>query len=87
MFLALVIVGPKDPCMKINVFMQPLIEELKVLWQGVEAYDSDINCKFNLRAEYLWSIHDLLKYGIWCEWCVHSRMYFLICMSELQTYR
>jgi hypothetical protein len=86
-FLALVIVGPKDPCMKINVLMQPLIEELKVLWQGVEAYDSHLNCKFNLPATYLWSIHDLLKYGIRCEWCVHSRMCFLICMSEFQTYR
>jgi hypothetical protein len=34
MFLALVILGPKDLCMKINVFMQPLIEQLKVLWKG-----------------------------------------------------
>jgi hypothetical protein len=39
-FLALAIPGPKDSCTKINVFMQPLIEELKVLWQGVEAYDA-----------------------------------------------
>jgi hypothetical protein len=36
-FLAQVIPDPKDPCTKINVFMQPLIEELKLLWQGVEA--------------------------------------------------
>jgi hypothetical protein len=37
LFLALIVLGPKDPVTKINVFMQPLIEELKVLWQGVEA--------------------------------------------------
>jgi hypothetical protein len=35
MFLALVLLGPKDPISKINVVMQPLIEEIKVLWQGV----------------------------------------------------
>jgi hypothetical protein len=48
MFLALVIPSPNDPCTKINVFMQPLVEELKVLWKGVEAYDSHLNCRFNL---------------------------------------
>jgi hypothetical protein len=86
-FLALVIPSPKDPCAKINVFMQSLIEELKVLWQGVEAYDSHLNCRFNLRAAYLWSIHDLLAYDIWCGWCVHGRMCCPICMGGLQAYR
>jgi hypothetical protein len=86
-FLALVIQGPKDPCTKINVYMQLLIEELNVLWQGVEAYDSHLNCRFNLRATYLWSIHDLLAYGIWCGWCGHDRLRCLICMSESQAYR
>jgi hypothetical protein len=80
--LALVIPGPKDPCTKINVFIQPLIEELKVLWQGVEAYDSHLNCRFNLQVTYLWSIHYLLAYGIWCGWCVHGRLCYPICMSE-----
>jgi hypothetical protein len=32
MFLALIVPSPEDPVTKINVFMQPLIEELKVLW-------------------------------------------------------
>jgi hypothetical protein len=64
MFLALIVSGLKDPVMKINVFMEPLIEELKMLWQGVEEYDSHMKCRFTLRAAYLWSIHDLLAYGI-----------------------
>jgi hypothetical protein len=34
MFLALVLLGPKAPISKINVVMQPLIEEIIVLWQG-----------------------------------------------------
>jgi hypothetical protein len=64
MFLALIVPDPKDPVTKINVFMQPLIEELKLLWQGVEAYESHLKCSFTLRMAYLWSIHDLLAYGI-----------------------
>jgi hypothetical protein len=52
LFLALIVPGPKDPVTKINVFMQPLIEELKLLWQWVEVYDShllhifDALCRF-----------------------------------------
>jgi hypothetical protein len=46
------------------VMMQPLIEELKQLWVGVEAYDCQKKKKFNLKAAYLWSIHDFLAYGI-----------------------
>jgi hypothetical protein len=30
------------------------------LWVGVEAYDCHKKQKFNLRATYLWSIHDFL---------------------------
>lgn len=39
--------------------MQPLIEERKVLWVGVEAYGSNMKCRFKLHTTYLWSIHDL----------------------------
>jgi hypothetical protein len=39
-FLALVILGPKEPKKKMNIFLRPLMEELEELWQGVDAYDS-----------------------------------------------
>jgi hypothetical protein len=87
MFLALIVPGPKDPVTKINVFMEPLIEELKMLWQGVEAYDSHLKCCFTLRAAYLWSIHDLLAYGIFSSWCVHDILRCPICMGDSQAYR
>jgi hypothetical protein len=31
-FLALVIPGPKEPKKQMNIFLRPLIEELKELW-------------------------------------------------------
>ena len=37
-FLCLIIPGPDHPGTKIDVMMRPLIEELKILWEGVEAY-------------------------------------------------
>jgi hypothetical protein len=48
MLLCLIIPGPKHLGTCINVMLKPLIEELKHLWEGVEAYDYDPKQKFNL---------------------------------------
>jgi hypothetical protein len=39
-FLALVIPGLKELRKQINIYLHPLMEELKELWQAVDAYDS-----------------------------------------------
>jgi hypothetical protein len=52
-FLTLVILGPKESKKQMNIFLCPLMEGLKELWQGVDAYDSHLKCRFNLRATYL----------------------------------
>jgi hypothetical protein len=62
-FVAHVILGPKELKKKRNIFLRPLMEERKELWHGVEVYDSQMKCGFNLRAAYLWSIYDYLVYG------------------------
>jgi hypothetical protein len=41
-FLALVIPGLKEPKKQVNIFLQPLFEDLKNLWSGVDAYDSHL---------------------------------------------
>jgi hypothetical protein len=46
------------------MFVRPLIEELKQLWRGVKAYDSHTEKEFTMRAAYLWSVHDLLCWGL-----------------------
>jgi hypothetical protein len=43
-FLALVILGSKELKKQMNIFLRPLMEELKELWQGVDAYDSYLKC-------------------------------------------
>jgi hypothetical protein len=43
-FLAPVITGPKESKKQMNIFLHPLFEELKKLWQGVDAYDSHLKC-------------------------------------------
>jgi hypothetical protein len=81
-FLALVIPGPREPKKQMNIFLQPLFEELKKLWQGVDAYYSHLRCRFTLHASYLWSIHDYLGHGKFAGWCVHGRLNCPIFMDD-----
>jgi hypothetical protein len=87
MFLYLVIPGPDHPRPKLNVMVKPLIDELKELWNGVEAYDSNKKQKFTLRAAYLWLIHDFMAYHIFVGWSVHERMTCPICHSDTDCFR
>jgi hypothetical protein len=70
-----------------NIFLQSLFEELKNLWSWVDAYDSHLKCRFNLRVAYLWSIYDYLGYDKFVDWCVHGWLNYPICMDDSNTYR
>jgi hypothetical protein len=86
-FLALVIPDPKLPKKQMNVFLHLLMEGMKELWKEVDAYDSHLKCRFNLRVDYLWSIHDYLAYGKFAGWCVHGRLNCPICMDDTDAFR
>ena len=64
MMLTLLISGPKQPGNDIDVYLQPLIHDLKKLWQGVEGvYDAALGELFTLRAVLFWTINDFPAYG------------------------
>nr|GEZ44081.1 hypothetical protein [Tanacetum cinerariifolium] len=52
--LTLLIPGPKSPGKDIDVYLRPLIEDLKVFWdrKGVETIDVASGQKFNMRAMF-----------------------------------
>jgi hypothetical protein len=70
-----------------NIFLCPLMEELKELWQWIDAYDSYLKCQFNLRAAYLWSIQDYLTYVKFIGWCVHGRLNCPMYMDESDAFK
>jgi NTP pyrophosphatase (non-canonical NTP hydrolase) len=43
-FLALVILGPKESRKQMNIYLRLLMEELKELCHVVDAYDSHLKC-------------------------------------------
>nr|GEW64819.1 hypothetical protein [Tanacetum cinerariifolium] len=58
--MTLLIPGPKSSGKDIDVYLRPLIDDLKVLWAklGVETIDVATGLKFNMRAMVLWTIND-----------------------------
>lgn len=59
LMMALLIPGPQSTGNDFDVFMEPLIEELQLLWKGVSTYDAlSPDKKFNLRVAVIWCIHD-----------------------------
>jgi hypothetical protein len=56
--MALLILGPKSPGKDIDVFLEPLVENLLKLWTGVDTHDAITGKSFKLHAVVLWCIHD-----------------------------
>ncbi|XP_056695364.1 uncharacterized protein [Spinacia oleracea] len=62
--LSTLIPGKSSPGNDIDVYLQPLVHELKLLWTRVEAFDACAGEKFNLRAALLWTINDFPGYAM-----------------------
>ncbi|KAI5311767.1 hypothetical protein L3X38_040940 [Prunus dulcis] len=64
MMLTLLISGPKQPGNDIDVYLEPLIDDLKSLWVGSRGvYDAHNGEYFTLRAALMWTINDFPAYG------------------------
>jgi kynurenine formamidase len=66
--------------------LKSLIEELKQLWIGVKVYDYYKKQKFNLRAAYLWSVHDFKAYDVFAGWSVHGELICPICGTGIDCF-
>ncbi|KAL8135328.1 hypothetical protein AgCh_010117 [Apium graveolens] len=65
MMLTLLVSGPHEPGNNIDVYLQPMIDDLKKLWEEGEpdVFDSHTKTYFTLRAMLLWTINDFPAYG------------------------
>ena len=56
--LSTLVSGPKQPGDRIDVFLQHLVEDLQLLWDGVEVRDAVVNKHFTLHVMLMTTISD-----------------------------
>ena len=57
--LTLLILGLNSPGKDMNVFLRPVVDDLKDLWeQGVQTRNAIDNRVFNMRAALMWIVND-----------------------------
>ncbi|XP_060183024.1 uncharacterized protein LOC132612978 [Lycium barbarum] len=72
--LSMIIPSPSSPGNDIDVFLQPLIAELKELWEmGVETYDAETNQIFLMRAALLWTVSDFPALAMLSGWSTKGK--------------
>jgi hypothetical protein len=72
--LSLLIPGPKGPGNNIDVYMQPLMEELNELWEiGIKTFDACKKETFQMRAAIMWTINDFPAYANLSGWSTKGR--------------
>ncbi|XP_074352078.1 uncharacterized protein LOC141691239 [Apium graveolens] len=83
LILSTLISGPESPKNNIDVYMQPLITELKSLWNiGVEVYDTLTDENFQLRASVLWTISDFPGYAMLSGGSTKGKLACHVCNYE-----
>ena len=63
MMLSLLISRPRQPSKDIDVYLSPLVDDLKLFWEKrVETYDAHLHEVFNLKVILLWIINGFPVY-------------------------
>ncbi|GJT68551.1 hypothetical protein Tco_1020031 [Tanacetum coccineum] len=74
--------GGKAPGTDIEIYLIPLIKELKLLWKGVDAYNAFSKQQFKLRASLLWTVNDFPAYANLSGWSTKGRVACPICTKS-----
>ncbi|KAH0747692.1 hypothetical protein KY285_009349 [Solanum tuberosum] len=81
--LSMLIPGPESPGDAIDVYLQPLIEELKELWEtDVKTFDASSRQNFMLHASLLWTINDFPAYENLSGWSTKGKLACPCCNKE-----
>ncbi|KAF7152217.1 hypothetical protein RHSIM_Rhsim01G0128800 [Rhododendron simsii] len=78
--MSLLIPGKTAPGGEIDVYLRPLIDELKELWMdGVETYDASNGKTFRMHAAIMWTINDFPAYANLSGWSTKGYLACPIC--------
>ena len=84
--LSCVVLGPYNSTVGIDVYLQPLIDDLKKLWSGVLTYDVSRKQNFMMRETLMWTINDFSAYDMLSGWGTHGRLTCSYCMEDIKAF-
>ncbi|XXG46959.1 hypothetical protein AAC387_Pa02g1683 [Persea americana] len=85
--MSLLIPGPRGPGNDIDVYLQPLVDELKELWEdGLHTWDASTNQNLQMRATLLWTISDFPAYANLSGWSTKGRFACPHCNEDTSHY-
>ncbi|XP_004499726.1 uncharacterized protein [Cicer arietinum] len=87
LIMSMMIPGPKMPSNSIDLYLQLLVAELKILWNGVEAYDSSTNEMFHMRASLFCTISDFPGLDNLSGWNTHTLFACPSCRFDTESKR
>jgi len=88
MFLTYVIPSPKNPKNKLDVYLQPFIDELKELWDvGVKTYEISTRQIFQMKAACMRTINDFPAFGMLSRWSTNGQLACPVCMKQQKALR
>ena len=61
--ISMIIPGPLSPGKDIDIFLQPLINEINQLWEGVQTFDASKQENFKMCVAAKWTINDFSAYA------------------------
>ncbi|CAN1159515.1 hypothetical protein LINPERHAP2_LOCUS22757 [Linum perenne] len=78
--ISMIIPGPESPGDAIDVYLQPLIDDLKELWEvGINTFDASKCENFQMHAALMWTINDFPAYGNLSGWSTKGKLACPVC--------
>lgn len=86
LMLALLIPGPSSPGNDLDIYLQPLMKDLKDLWEfGLETYDASSNQRFHMHVALMTIVSDFPAYGMLSGWSTKGYLACPECHYELDS--
>ena len=86
--LTVLILGSKSPGKDMDVFLRPIVDELKDLWEwGVQTCDVVDNNVFNMRATLMWTVNDFPARSSLSRWSGQGYKACLTCNKDTPSIR
>ncbi|XP_028956415.1 uncharacterized protein [Malus domestica] len=83
-YMMLTLLMSEDLGKSIDVYLRPLVDELKDLWEnGVRTYDKYTGQMFTMRAAVMWTVNDFPAYAMVSGWMTKGYLACPICKENV----